>query len=267
MTRWLLAVALVLLAGRAAEAREAIRLANNPALSPDGQWLAFDWNGDIWIAPGQGGEARPLTAHRRRDTQPKFAPDGKTIAFISDRDGSPQVFTIPFDGGQPTQLTYHTAGARSARMDARRPTRSLSTRRAITSGGTANASSPSTARSAPPRRCCSTTTATTARCRPTASKPPLHARRRKLVAQGLHRARAPPRFGCYDRDARTFTKLLHRTVRHAAGRCGSPTARVSTSSPNTRTGRISRVYDFGAEDQQAADALQGRVGGLPVHRT
>lgn len=110
MMRWLLAAALVLLAGRSADAREAIRLANNPALSPDGQWLAFDWNGDIWIAPGRGGEARPLTAHVARDTQPKFSPDGKTIAFISDRDGSPQVYTIPVTGGQPTPLTHHTAG-------------------------------------------------------------------------------------------------------------------------------------------------------------
>ncbi len=58
----------------------------------------------------QGGEARPLTAHVARDTQPKFSPDGKTIAFISDRDGSPQVYTIPVEGGQPTPLTHHTAG-------------------------------------------------------------------------------------------------------------------------------------------------------------
>jgi len=90
---------------------EPIRLASNPALSADGQWLVFDWNGDIWVAPAVGGEARQLTAHPGRDTQAKFSPDGKTIAFISDREGSPAVFTVPFSGGVPKQLTFHTAGA------------------------------------------------------------------------------------------------------------------------------------------------------------
>ena len=52
-----------------------------------------------------------MTAHPGRDSQPKFSPDGKTIAFISDREGSPQVFTIPLEGDAPRQLTFHTAGA------------------------------------------------------------------------------------------------------------------------------------------------------------
>jgi tricorn protease len=110
MKSWASCCVLILVASTAA-AREPIKLANNPALSPDGQWLAFDWNGDIWVAPTSGGAARPLTAHPGRDSQPKFAPDGKTIAFVSDREGSPQVFTIPHEGGAPRQRTFHTAGA------------------------------------------------------------------------------------------------------------------------------------------------------------
>lgn len=94
-----------------AAAREPIRLANNPALSADGQWLAFDWNGDIWVAPSGGGSARQLTANPARDSQPKFSPDGKTIAFVSDREGGPQIFTVPLEGGAPRQLTFHSAGA------------------------------------------------------------------------------------------------------------------------------------------------------------
>ena len=105
------ALLLLLVVTTAAQAREPIRLANNPALSPQGQWLAFDWNGDIWLAPSGGGEAKPLTLHTGRDSQPKFSPDGKTIAFVSDREGSLQVFTIPVEGGVPKQLTYHTAGS------------------------------------------------------------------------------------------------------------------------------------------------------------
>ncbi len=99
----------ILIASPAA-AREPIRLANNPALSPDSKRLAFDWGGDIWVASSQGGEARQLTAHPAKDSQPKFSPDGKEIAFISDREGSPQVFVMPVEGGTPQQLTFHTAG-------------------------------------------------------------------------------------------------------------------------------------------------------------
>ncbi|MCI0684704.1 MAG: S41 family peptidase [Gemmataceae bacterium] len=100
---------LILFCGAAA-AREPIRLPNNPALSPDGKLLAFDWNGDIWVAASAGGEARQLTAHSGKDAQPKFSPDGKEIAFVSDREGGAQVFVVPVQGGVPRQVTFHTAG-------------------------------------------------------------------------------------------------------------------------------------------------------------
>lgn len=90
--------------------QEAIRLANHPNLSPDGSQLAFDWNGDIWVVPSNGGSARALTQHPGKDTQPKFSPDGKEIAFVSDRDGSTQIYVMPATGGVPQRLTYHTAG-------------------------------------------------------------------------------------------------------------------------------------------------------------
>jgi tricorn protease len=95
---------------KAADGKSTIRLANNPSLSPDGQLLAFDWNGDIWVAPTAGGEAKPLTQHPARDREPKFSPDGKSIAFISDRETGNQVFVMPSTGGTPKQLTYHTSG-------------------------------------------------------------------------------------------------------------------------------------------------------------
>jgi tricorn protease len=109
MRRWALLCCILFV--QSLPASESIRLASNPNLSPDGQSIAFDWNGDIWIVPATGGEARQLTAHAARNTQPKFSPDGKSIAFISDRDGSPSVYTVPVHGGVPRQLTFHTAGA------------------------------------------------------------------------------------------------------------------------------------------------------------
>lgn len=100
----------VLLTALPAAAAEPIRLVNSPALSPDGKTLAFDWNGDVWTVPTDGGTATPLTRHAGRDRQPKFSPDGKTIAFVSDRNGSPQVHVVPTAGGEPRQATHHTAG-------------------------------------------------------------------------------------------------------------------------------------------------------------
>jgi tricorn protease len=101
---------LLIPAPASAQPPEPIRLASNPALSPDGATLAFDWNGDLWTVPVTGGVARQLTQHTGRDREPKFSPDGKEIAFTSDRTGSEQVFVMPAQGGAPRQLTFHTAG-------------------------------------------------------------------------------------------------------------------------------------------------------------
>ena len=96
-------------AGRGAAA-DPIRLATNPALSPDGATLAFAWAGEIWTVPVSGGVARPLTRHPGREREPSFSPDGTQIAFVSDRTGSDQVFVMPAAGGTPRQITHHTAG-------------------------------------------------------------------------------------------------------------------------------------------------------------
>ncbi|MFT3881050.1 MAG: S41 family peptidase [Gemmatales bacterium] len=108
-----LALAITVLAANQPQAAEPgmnVRLVNNPALSPDGQWIAFDWNGDIWLAGINGGNVKQLTTHPGRDRDPKFSPDGKTIAFISDREAGNQIFTIPVEGGTPKQITFNTAG-------------------------------------------------------------------------------------------------------------------------------------------------------------
>jgi tricorn protease len=105
----LFAAALVL-AAQPGRAGEAIRLANHPALSPDGKTLVFDWDGDIWSVATSGGTARRLTNHPARDREPHFSPDGKQLAFISERSGSPQVHVMPAASGAPRQWTFHTAG-------------------------------------------------------------------------------------------------------------------------------------------------------------
>ncbi|WP_254508303.1 S41 family peptidase [Anatilimnocola floriformis] len=94
----------------AAIADEEIRLATEPALSPDGQTLAFSWRGDIWKVPVAGGLATRLTTDAGLDTAPEFSPNGEELAFISSRPGSQQVYLMPAAGGTPRQVTHHTGG-------------------------------------------------------------------------------------------------------------------------------------------------------------
>jgi len=107
----LLALCGLLLSGVLADgADQPIRLARDPALSPDGKRLAFSWNGDIWLAGANGGVARRLTDSSARDTRPVFSPDGKQLALISDRSGASQVHVVNVGGGVPQQLTFHSDG-------------------------------------------------------------------------------------------------------------------------------------------------------------
>src|ERR1044071_5940041 len=87
-------------------AREA-KLVRYPSYS-NGR-IAFTYLGDIWVADENGGNVQRLTVNRARDAYPKFSPDGKWIAFSSDRNGNLDVFLIPATGGTAKQLTHHSA--------------------------------------------------------------------------------------------------------------------------------------------------------------
>jgi Tol biopolymer transport system component/C-terminal processing protease CtpA/Prc len=82
--------------------------ARMPALSPDGQELAFVYRGDVWVVSSQGGSARPLTQHVEADANPLFSPDGRWIAFASKRNGNWDIFAAPSGGGAARQLTWHS---------------------------------------------------------------------------------------------------------------------------------------------------------------
>ncbi len=102
------AVALLVLAA-VAPAQEPIRFARTPDISPDGRLVAFSYLGDIWVVESIGGVARPVTLHEAHDYMPVFSPDGRQIAFASNRHGSYDVFVIPVAGGKPTRLTSDSA--------------------------------------------------------------------------------------------------------------------------------------------------------------
>jgi imidazolonepropionase-like amidohydrolase/Tol biopolymer transport system component len=74
-------------------------------VSPDGRDIAFDLLGDIYVVPLAGGEARALTSGHAWDMQPRFSPDGKRIAFTSDRAGGDNLWTMDRDGKNPKQVT------------------------------------------------------------------------------------------------------------------------------------------------------------------
>ena len=71
--------------------------------------IAFTYLADIWTADENGQNIQRLTVNRARDVYPRFSPDGKWIAFSSDRNGNLDVFIIPSGGGTATQLTFHSA--------------------------------------------------------------------------------------------------------------------------------------------------------------
>jgi dipeptidyl aminopeptidase/acylaminoacyl peptidase len=67
----------------------------------------------LWMVPAAGGEAKRLTSGPSRDAEPKFAPDGATIAFASDRDGSMQIWTMPAAGGEASRVTSFPGGVQA----------------------------------------------------------------------------------------------------------------------------------------------------------
>ncbi len=103
----ILTVGAVLLApGAGAQTPEPIRFARTPAVATDGR-IAFAYQDDIWTADANGANPRRLTLNLARDFAPRFSPDGKWIAFTSNRTGNDDVFVMPSTGGETRQLTWY----------------------------------------------------------------------------------------------------------------------------------------------------------------
>lgn len=107
MKRFLLGAA-VYITAMAAQAEEAPLWMRHCVISPDGGQIAFTYKGDIYTVDTGGGKARQITSSRGYDTHPVWSPDGKSIAFASDREGSMDVFIVGRDGGVPRRLTSHS---------------------------------------------------------------------------------------------------------------------------------------------------------------
>jgi tricorn protease len=71
--------------------------------------IVFNYAGDLWIVPREGGDARRLTSGIGIETFPYFSPDGSMVAFTGEYDGNKDVYVVPATGGEPRRLTYHPA--------------------------------------------------------------------------------------------------------------------------------------------------------------
>jgi len=98
------------------------RLVSDPQISPGGDRVAYaeQWAdtrenkyfSNLWMAPeGVDGEPRAFTTGNQSDRAPRWSPDGRTLAFLSDRDEKCQIWTIPTDGGEAKQLTQLEEGS------------------------------------------------------------------------------------------------------------------------------------------------------------
>ena len=77
-----------------------------PAISPDRSEIAFASGGDLWSVPLAGGDARLLVSHTANESQPVFSPDGRTLAFVSDRTGGGDIYLLTLANGDLRRLTF-----------------------------------------------------------------------------------------------------------------------------------------------------------------
>lgn len=99
------AIAVVVPGSAAAQAR----LLRQPTISAT--QVAFAYGGDLWVAERTGGTARRLTSTPAVEGNPHFSPDGRWIAFTSNRSGNPDLYVVAVTGGEPTRLSWYPAAS------------------------------------------------------------------------------------------------------------------------------------------------------------
>lgn len=79
-----------------------------PAISPNGNTILFNYQGDIYKVAATGGAATPLTLSETYEFSAVWSHDGNRVAFASNRYGNFDVFVMPSTGGEAVRLTYHS---------------------------------------------------------------------------------------------------------------------------------------------------------------
>ena len=92
-----------------------LEYASDPQISPDGQWVVYvrQWSDPatdrryttLWLARTDGSEHRPLTTGKYGDVSPRWSPDGKRLAYVSDRSGTAQIYIRWMESGTTSPVT------------------------------------------------------------------------------------------------------------------------------------------------------------------
>ena len=98
----------------------ALKAVSDPQLSPDGKWVAYTVStpslqdnrnvARVWVVEVATGKSRQLTGGPGSDRQPRWSPDGKTLAFVSTRDSGAQVWVLPIGGGDARRVSHLADG-------------------------------------------------------------------------------------------------------------------------------------------------------------
>ncbi|BCL84443.1 putative peptidase YuxL [Ktedonobacteria bacterium brp13] len=100
-----------------------LKIVSDPQISPDGRYITYTLltssaesnttTSAIWlvdICEGKTIMPRQLSSGMQRDTQPRWSPDGQTLAFLSDRTGEPQIYLLSLLGGEARRISNLTHG-------------------------------------------------------------------------------------------------------------------------------------------------------------
>jgi tricorn protease len=102
----ILVFVLVFSAASAGFAQKTVPYLTEPSISPDRKEIAFVSGGDIWTVPAGGGVAQMLVSHPANESRPLYSPDGKQLAFTSNRTGSGDIYVLNLETGDLRRMTF-----------------------------------------------------------------------------------------------------------------------------------------------------------------